>query len=1057
MKLTTLLLSALAVVGMSGTAMQAQAQKGAQKLPSYNDHTVTQINRKADVSNFFAYETMDLAKSDVSPKANAKAKSGRYLSIEGTWKFNWVENANERPTNYYAPNYDDSNWGTMPVPGMWELNGYGDPIYVNVSYEWHKEWDTKEPNVDDRANHVGSYRKTFTIPADWKGQQVIMHIGSATSNVEVYVNGKFAGYSEDAKVACEFDITKLIVPGKENLIAMQITRWCNGTYLEDQDFWRLRGIAREAYLYARPQTHIEDIRITPDLENNYTDGTLKVEISATKAAGKNVELSLQDNNGNIVENKQLTIGKDGKASANFEVRNPQKWTAETPNLYRLFASLKDGDKLLEVIPQKVGFRKVEIKNRQMLVNGQPIYIKGVNRHELDPDGGYVVSVDRMIQDIQIMKQLNVNADRTCHYPNDPRWYDLCDEYGIYVTAEANVEGHGLMYIKERVLAQNPDFHDMTVERQGHNIKVLKNHPSIIVWSLGNETGYGKNFEDAYDYVKAYDQSRPVQYECAGDWGKTDIFCPMYADYGWCEGYSNDDKKDKPLIQCEYCHTMGNSAGGMKEYWDQIRRLPKFQGGHVWDFVDQGIRSKSKITGNEIFAYGGDFGRFPASDNNFCVNGMISPDRVPNPHAYEIKYCYQNIWATMKNAANGEIEILNENFFAPISNTVLKYQILANGSNIAEGSIDISALKIEAQKKAIVKIEDIAKALGNSDLKGKEIICNLSFRTVKDEGLLKAGHELAHEQFVLSHYAYPQVEKLLDKNGNIKVDRRLAYSVIEANGLRVTFDHDNGFVSYIDVDGKPMLRDGAQLTPDFWRAPTDNDYGAWFHANNAVWQHPGFEKKSFDIKAEGNSQVATASYQIRGTQHKVDIRYVITPEGKMIVTQKLAVDPNNDKKPQPLRFGMQMQLAEQYGNIEYYGRGPGESYVDRNHSENIGIYKQKVADQYYPYIRPQESGNKSDVRYWAITDNDGKGLRFEGTEALECQALNFTEDDLYSGMDKGRNLRHSGDLIPRHFTDLHIAQRMMGLACVNSWGAWPLPQYQMGYKDMEYTFIITPIK
>ena len=609
----------------------------AQKTPVWCDPNVNEINRKTDVASYFAYESEALAQLPQTPKANAKAQSKRYMSIEGKWKFHWVESANERPANFYAVKYDDSKWGTMPVPGIWELNGYGDAIYVNNQYAWRSDWVMDPPAVQDKGNHVGSYRRTFTVPADWKGENIYIHIGSATSNLTLYVNGKYVGYSEDSKVAAEFDITKYITPGKENLIAMQIMRWCDGSWNEDQDFWRLCGIARECYLYARPKAHIEDLFITPDLVNNYKDGVLRGKIDLVNGKGKTVKMRLTDARGKEVLSQSVTALDNGPITFDYqtgELANIKAWSAEIPNLYNLYVSLYDGDKLLECIPQRIGFRKVEIKNQQLLVNGQPILIKGVDRHELDPDGGYVVSVKRMIQDIQMMKQLNVNAVRTCHYPDDPRWYELCDEYGIYVTAEANIESHGMGY-GEKSLSKDARFHDMHIERQRHNIYVLKNHPSIIVWSLGNEAGYGKNFEDSYDFVKAYDPSRPCQYEQAGSWGKTDIYCPMYADYGHCERYCKEGNA-RPLIQCEYAHTMGNSGGGFKEYWDLIRRTPNYQGGYIWDFIDQGLRGKSKITGKPIWTYGGDYGRFPASDNNFNCNGVINPDREPNPHAYEIQ-------------------------------------------------------------------------------------------------------------------------------------------------------------------------------------------------------------------------------------------------------------------------------------------------------------------------------------------------------------------------------------------------------------------------------------
>ena len=1038
----------------------------AQKTPVWCDPNVNEINRKTDVANYFAYETEALAQQSQSPKANTKAKSNRYMSIEGKWKFHWVESANERPANFFALKYDDSKWGTMPVPGIWELNGYGDAIYVNNQYAWRSDWTGEPPAVQDKGNHVGSYRRTFTIPADWKGNKVYIHIGSATSNLTLYVNGNYVGYSEDSKVAAEFDITKFIIPGKENLIAMQIMRWCDGSWNEDQDFWRFCGIARECYLYARPQAHIEDVFITPDLVNNYTDGKLSIKLTAPDAAGKTCKLQLFDPTGKDVAPKQvgaLEIDKKGVGTAEFLVPNPQKWTAETPNLYNLYISLYDGSKLLECIPQRVGFRKVEIKNQQLLVNGQPILIKGVDRHELDPDGGYVVSVDRMIQDITVMKQLNVNAVRTCHYPDDPRWYELCDEYGIYVTAEANIESHGMGY-GEKSLAKDARFHDMHIERERHNIYVLKNHPSIIVWSLGNEAGYGKNFEDAYDFVKAYDPSRPCQYEQAGSRGKTDIYCPMYADYGHCERYCGEGNA-RPLIQCEYAHTMGNSGGGFKEYWDMIRRLPNYQGGYIWDFIDQGLRGTSKITGKPIWTYGGDYGRFPASDNNFNCNGVINPDREPNPHAYEIQYYYQNIWATLKDAKKGEMEIYNENFFRPLTGVSLNYTIMVDGKVEASGYNN--GLDIQPQQRAVVTVDAIAKAVANEAYKGQEVLVNFEFTLAQNEPLLKSGTVIAHQQFELSPYTFPTAEAVTaqqqDKQA-VQLDDRAIFAVLSANGVKVTFNKRTGFVAYIDVDGTPMMTDESELTPDFWRAATDNDFGAGMQNRLAAWQHPRLDRKAFDIKQDGVNYVVTAEYNIQAVESTVKLTYTMTPEGKLVVKQDLNVseEAKNRKDdrgrltmPQLLRFGMQMQMPKEFTQIEYYGKGPHENYIDRNNSQHLGLWKQTVAEQFWGYVRPQENGTKTCVRYWNITNKAGKGLRFEGIEPLEMQALNYTEDDLQPSRNKAQ--WHSGDLIERPFTDLHIAARSMGVGCVNSWGAWPRQEYQMPYQDYTYTYIISPIR
>ena len=1045
-------------------AADMNAKQAKQSVPLWQDPVRNAENRKTDVSDYFAYETIALAEQNQSPLYNAKSKSSRFMSIEGTWKFNWVESANERPKNFYALNYDDSQWDTMPVPGIWELNGYGDAIYVNNHYAWRSDWIGEPPTVQDKGNHVGSYRRSFTIPADWKGENIYMHIGSATSNISVYVNGKYVGYSEDSKVAAEFDITKYVTPGKENLIAMQIMRWCDGSWNEDQDFWRLCGIARECYLYSRPKVHIEDIFITPDLVNNYKDGKLNIKLTAPAAVGKTFKVKFTDAEGKDVTPTQigeLKIKKGGEGNVEMFIPEPKKWSAETPYLYKLYVSLYDGDKLLECIPQNVGFRKVEIRDQQFLVNGQPVLIKGADRHELDPDGGYVVSVERMIQDIQVMKQLNVNADRTCHYPNDPRWYELCDQYGIYITAETNIESHGMGY-GEKSLSKDPLFHDMHIERQQHNLRVLKNHPSIVVWSLGNESGYGKNFEDAYDWVKAYDPSRPCQYEQAGKNGKTDIYCPMYADYNHSERYCSEGNP-RPLIQCEYCHTMGNSGGGLKEYWDLVRKYKNYQGGYVWDYVDQGLRGKSKVTGKEIFTYGGDYGRFPASDNNFNINGMISPDRVPNPHAYEIKYCYQNVWMKLVNAAEGSVEVYNENFFTTLNNIILVYSIKADGKKISGGALPLSSYNIQPQARTIVNIPDIANAI--SSRKDCELVCTIECKLANATALQQAGETVANEEFILSPYTYPDMTALtaqpvVDPKAKTQPERaqlddRAVYAVASAAGLAVTFDKNTGYIAYIDVDGLQVTQDDSQLTPDFWRAPTDNDYGAGLQNKLAAWQHPGLEKTAFDIRQDGVNIVAAADYKFRHLDATLHLRYVLTPAGKLFVTQSLSVNPDAQQKPQPLRFGMNLQMKKAYSFIEYYGKGPRENYIDRQNSESLAVWRQTVAEQYYPYIRPQESGTKSQVRWWSVLNDKGTGLRFEGLQPLECQTLEYTEHDLQPTREKRQF--HSGDLIAEPFNDVHISARSMGIGCVNSWGALPRREYQMPWQDYSYTFIISPVR
>ena len=1025
--------------------LSAEAQKD---KPWWLDPEVNEVNTMAPRAAFFAYETENLAKAD------QKARSERYLSLEGKWKFNFSKDHDKAPRDFYSLKYDDSQWTDFPVPGILELNGYGDAIYSNNGYPWRTQFRPEPPFVEERNNYTGSYRKMVTVPADWKGERIYLHVGSATSNLMVWVNGKFVGYSEDSKVSAEFDLTKYLTPGKENLIAMQVMRWCDGSYLEDQDFWRFTGIAREVYLYARPQAHIADLFITPDLVNNYQDGTLEVKLNAVGAKGETVMFSLKDKEGKEVAAQTAKVGGNGEVKVNFNVKNPLKWTAETPNLYTLYTTLMDGKQVAEVVPQRVGFRKVEIKNAQVLVNGQPVLFKGANRHELDPVTGYVVSMDRMLEDIRVMKELNINAVRTCHYPNDPRWYELCDIYGIYMVAEANIESHGMGY-GDKTLAKEPTYEKAHLERNESNIKIYKNHPSIIFWSVGNEAGYGPNFEKAYDLVKAYDPSRPCQYEQARQNGKTDIFCPMYYDYGGCEWYAKGDNP-RPLIQCEYAHAMGNSMGGFKEYWDMVRKYPKYQGGFIWDFVDQGLRVKNK-QGKTIYAYGGDFGRYPTSDHNFNCNGIINPDRKPNPHANEVRYYYQNIWATAKDLKAGEVEVYNENFFKSLDDVELQWTLESEGKVLANGR---SALDIPAQQKRVVKLDGYSLP---ADVKG-EVVLNLDFVLKKAEPMLDAGYAVAREQFVVNPYTFPTMESVLavtsGKYDTRKVEKeeKVAWVTLSAGNTSVTFNHWNGWIDYLDVDGKPMLEEGYAITPDFWRAPTDNDYGAGTQRKLHAWKNPEMKMKSFKVvenegKAEKGVEVV---YDMPSVEATLTMTYTLTPAGELVVNEAMTVNKDAKHKPELMRYGMQLVMPKAYNMLTYYGKGPGENYIDRNNGDRLGVYDAKVADQYWGYVRPQESGNKTEVRYWQVKDENGKGLEFYSFAPMECSTLNYLASDLDDGWDKNAHQSHSGDLTPRDFSVVKLAARQRGLACVNSWGAIPLEQYRMPYQDYSFTYVIRPL-
>ena len=1021
-------------------AMMTMATMGlaAQQAPEWKNPQVNQMNREARRACFFAYETQELA-----AKAN-KQQSSRYLSMEGMWRFNFVKDHNLAPKDFFALKYDDSKWVDFPVPGLFEINGYGDKIYKNIGYAWGTTFDTNPPFIGETNNYTGSYRRTFVMPDSWKGQQVYFHVGSATSNLKVWVNGKLVGYSEDSKVAAEFDITKYLKKG-ENLIAMQVMRWCDGSYLEDQDFWRFTGIAREVYLYARPKQHIEDIFVCQDYQDGR--GVLKVDVKAPK--GTTTEQLLTDNNGQEIDLAQV-----------------KPWSAETPNLYNLYITLKKGKDVLEVVRQRVGFRHIEIKNGQLLVNGKAILIKGADRHELDPDSGYVVSVKRMIQDIKIMKQLNINAVRTSHYPDDPRWYDLCDEYGIYVTAEANLESHGMGY-GDKTLAKRQDFEKMHLERNEANVRTFKNHPSIIVWSMGNEAGYGPNFEKCYEWIKQYDTTRPVQYEQAGDWGKTDIFCPMYADYNHCERYSKGDNP-RPLIQCEYAHAMGNSMGGLKEYWDLVRKYPKYQGGYIWDFVDQGLRDKSPVTGKEIFTFGGDYGKYPASDYNFNCNGIIAPDRRLNPHAYEVQYCYQNVWVKDVDLKQGKFEIYNENFFKTLDDLQLEWFVGGAGEHHHDnpgrpagmtfghgGTIDISG--IQPQQRKVITSEDLQKTvsrvLGHHG--DNEIFVSFYFKSKNGAPLIDKGQVMAKQQFCINAYKYPSIANYEANSGigGIEKEETNTYVKLSAAGTELYVGKRTGWIDYLTVDGKEMLQNRESIVPEFWRAPTDNDYGARLQQRFASWKSPRMEIKGFE--AAGNTVIV----RLNMPEQKASLimTYAITEKGEVVVREQMSAD-KEAKISDLFRFGMQLQMPKQYDQVEYYGRGPVENYIDRNNSEFIGVYKNAVLNEYYEYVRPQESGNHTDVRWFSVINNSGQGLQFYSNAPMEASAIPYTNDQIDDGMRKEKQWgHHSGDLIPADKTCVHIQQRQFGLGCVNSWGAWPRPEYRLPYGDKDFTFVIKPLR
>ena len=1067
----------LSMAGLAMVAFGARKPKAAIKssvktvaiqqptFTEWHDLQVNEINRLPLHTMHFAYDPNDFP--GTGAEYLDKKKSMNYLSLEGTWKFNWVANADERPTDFYKTDLDDSKWNNIQMPGNWEMLGYGQPEYVNVGFAWRGHFDQQPPAVPTKDNHVGSYRREINIPSNWDGKRVIAHFGSVTSNIYLYVNGKFAGYAEDSKVAAEFDITPFLKKGK-NLIAFQTFRWCDGSWCEDQDFWRLSGPARENYLYARSKDHrLLDVRVETELKNNYKDGYLNI---TAKVQGNTLAyFGLYDPDGKEVIVTGTDNVRNGVAKYQLRVKNVRKWSAETPNLYTLVVSpIQNGGMYLpyEIVQVKVGFRKVEIKNKQFLVNGQPVLLKGADLHEMDPDEGYNVSEQRMIQDIMMMKRMNINAVRTSHYPNDPRWYDLCDKYGLYVVAEANQESHGFQY-GDDAAAKKPEFAKQIMERNQHNVSMFFNHPSIVTWSMGNETVMGDNFLKAYKWIKSQDKTRPVQYEQARRGEGTDIFCPMYYSVAASEKYAKDPNSPMPLIQCEYNHTMGNSGGNLSDYWDLIRKYPILQGGFDWDFVDQALHRNIvkpmsilpyKMNNEELrkieYCYGGDYNKYDPSDNNFNCNGIIGPDRQMNPHAYEVAYQYQNIWAKMVNAETGEVSVHNENFFRDLSNYALAWSLEEDVVETQNGTI--ADLDVPAQQ-----TKNFTIPYDKSKIKGKEVFLNIDFRLKEAEPLLTAGQVMAYAQLpvVTKQACSGDCSKMLAQ-GHGKKKMKLAAkknNVVAVTTPNLTFkiDRSTGLISEYAYNGKSLLGEGGTLKPNFWRAPTDNDMGAGLQKKFKAWKNPQMNLKNIDVKKDKktNSVTILTSFDMPEVQGQMDITYVVFANtGAVKVTEDFKAT-EGAKVSDMFRFGMLMQMPYTMEKSNYYGRGPIENYSDRKDCMRIGVYTDDADNQYFPYIRPQESGTKSDIRWWKQTDATGMGLQVKSCTPFYASAIHFDTEELDDGDDKEQ--RHSFDLKKSKFTNLFLDSAHMGVGGENSWGAWPLEKYRVHYGNKTFTFTLIP--
>ena len=1020
----------------AATALTAGAQSN-----EWQDAGVNAVNRMPMHGSWFAYESPEAAQT------GDKTLSERFVTLNGNWKFNWVRDADQRPTDFFRVGYNDKGWNDMPVPGLWELNGYGDPVYLNVGYAWRGWFKNDPPHVPVEQNHVGSYRRTVDIPAAWAGRQIVAHFGSVTSNIYLWVNGRYVGYSEDSKLEAEFDLTPYVKPGR-NLIAFQVFRWCDGTYLEDQDFFRLSGVGRDCYLYARDKRQITDIQVDAAPSANYTAGTVAVKaFFPRQARGCSVELALTDAQGRSVASQQLRVTKD-EERCTLNAGKVALWSAETPVLYGLTATLRaPAGEVIEVIPLRIGFRDVKIEGGQLLVNGRPVLIKGANRHEMDPDYGYYVSEGRMLEDIRIMKENNINAVRTCHYPDDARWYSLCDQYGLYVVAEANIESHGMGY-GEKTLAKNPLYAKAHLERNERNVQRSINHPSVIIWSLGNEAGDGPNFDACYDWIKAYDPSRPIHHERAvyspGS-RNTDIICPMYWSYERCEKYLAENPA-KPLIQCEYAHAMGNSMGGFKEYWDMTRREPKYQGGFIWDFADQALAWRSP-EGRLTYRYGGDYNDTDASDSTFCCNGVLASDRSWHPHAYEVKHQHRPIHTTPRDLKNGVVNVYNENFFTDLSPYRLLWEITSDGQPVLSGTVE--RLDVAPQTTAAVTLgykPEQVYALGG------ELLLTVRYQLRERQGLLDALYEVAANQLTLRGDDPAARFAATAPAGTLRV----ADKTVSGEGFSVSFDPKSGFIRSYRLRNVELL--AGPVRPNFYRAATDNDLGVrqtGKYPDSQMWAKAEPQLTGFAL-TPGDSEVkAIADYTLPNVGAKLNLTYSIAADGSVRVSETMTADPARKDVADLMRFGMAFETPGMFDAVEYYGRGPMENYADRSGAAFVGRYAQRVADQFHmKYVSPQESGTRSGLRWWRLTDDSGLGVEICSDRHFSASAIPFAIPQLDNGSPE--YVRHPGDLVPDGRTHVNIESVQSGLGCVNSWGRLPRPEYLLPYGDYSFNFLLRPV-
>ena len=1022
------------IVALGVTAM-TQAQ-------DWKDLTVLSRNKEEGKAIILPQDSEALAK-------DAEAKSSAQLCLNGEWYFSFTPKTEERPKDFYKTDYDVSAWDKIKVPGNWEVQGYGIPMYMNHPFDFSPRKRPTPPvleSIPTVDNPVGSYKTTFTLPAEWDGKDLFIHFGAVKSAMYVWVNGEIVGYSQGSKLPAEFDITAYAKKG-ENQLAVEVYRWSDGSFLECQDFWRISGIERDVVVKARTKTRVEDYKAIASLDETFTKGLLDLKLQLkAKSASATVEYKLYDGDAEILKNASKVKFKKGKAIAQFnaELEDVKPWSAEQPKLYRLVVTTKDSKgQLLESFGTNIGFRTVEIADGQLKVNGQPVLVKGVNRHEHDPVMGHYISKESMETDIRLMKEHNINTVRTCHYPTDPYWYELCDKYGLYVINEANIESHGLGAALQAPydyhIADDPEWEKPHLERIQRMYARDKNHPSVIVWSLGNEAGDGVNFVKCYDWLKSVDD-RPVQFEQADNKRHTDVVTPMYATMEEMEFYARQPDIYRPLIQCEYAHAMGNSVGNLQDYWDLIEEYPALQGGCIWDWVDQGLLAKNE-KGEDYFAYGGDLEpEGSRNDNNFCLNGLVSPDRKPNPHIYEVKKVYQNI-SVLKGKKAGEYIIKNKFYFTNLNEFETIIQVLKNG----DVSQEISLGNIDADPQTEVVVTPEIALLEE----GAEYFINFSFVQKEDKNLLMAGHEVAKEQLPL---AKAKKDYGIAASGELEVTASEMGWLLITEGATLTFDKEKGtFVNY-SVDGKVLIQEGPQ--PDFWRAPTDNDYGFGIKGKLGVWYTQGADATVADIQVEKKDGLVSfiVTKRMEATFANLISTYSINGEGQVQVDHYLKFDPNRKTVMMP-RVGTKLKLNKDLENVAWYGRGPQENYTDRKSSAFVGQYEATVDELYYPYIRPQENGYRTDVRALSLQGEDA-GLNITSSFPICFQAQYYEQEDYQAG-EKKRPRSHQYDMNKRDYITLNLDYGQMGVGGDTSWGATPHFIYQLVRREYRWSYTISP--